>query len=91
MASIVTTLSLRLSKMNSKTLLYSIRSGRGIMIDYIVRDGPDLSSPMEDVEVPNNDSNDIITKRPSFRGPGFQRKNARAYTILRTILTNATA
>lgn len=77
--------------MNSKSLLYSIRSGRGNVIDYIVRDEPDLSSPMEDVEVPNVDSNDIITKRTTFRGPGFQRENSSAYTILRTILTNATA
>lgn len=48
-----------------------MRGGRGIIIEYVVRDGLDLLDSIKDVYVQDVNSNDIVTKISIFRDAGF--------------------
>ena len=72
------------------TLLCAIRGGRGITLEYIIRNDPYVRSPPAEIPEPDVDSNDIIAANATLHGPEFDHDNARVYTILRTILTGTT-
>ena len=73
-----------------KTLLCATRGGRGITLEYVIRNEAYVVTPPEEVPEPDVDSNDIIAAQATLHSPSFELENARVYTILRTILTGTT-
>ena len=73
-----------------KTLLSSTRGGRGITLEYVIRNGDYVVSPPEQVPEPDVDSNDIIASKATLHGPAFDYDNPRFFIILHAILSGTT-
>ena len=70
-----------------KTLLCSVRGGRGITLEYIIRVGDIVTLPIE-VAKPDANSNEVLAESTTLFGLDFTRDNANVFTILRLIMTS---
>ena len=70
-----------------KNLLCSIRGGRGITLEYLIRVGDIVTLPIKVAE-PDINSNGVLTEIKTLFGPDFTRDNSNVFTILRLIMTS---
>ena len=69
-----------------ETLLFSIKWGRWVTIEYVIRpEEHNFSLPYE-VPEPDFDSEDVLSTKVTLHEREYKRDNGDVYTILRTIL-----
>ena len=70
-----------------KTLLCSVRGGRGITLECIIRVGDIVTLTIEVAE-PDVNINEVLAKNTTLFGPDFTRDNSYVFTVLRLIMTS---
>ena len=71
-----------------KTLLCSIRGGRGITLKYVIREDNHTTGPAKEVPIPDVNSNNILSHNTTLTGVDFDKDDEKVCTIMRTVLTS---